>query len=104
MNKGFKLGPRGGVAKKLAYKPQEPGYWFFGKCYNCGSEAFSFTRATRHICAEKELFTIFKPVTNGEKLFMGNSTTSFVEGKVGLMLTLGKELTLNKVLYVPNIC
>ena len=60
-------------------------------------------RATRHICFEKELFTTFKPVTNGEKLFMRNSTTSFVEGKVVLMLTTGKELTLNEVLYVPDI-
>ena len=40
VNKGSKLGPRGGVAKKLAYKPQELGYRFFGKCYNCGSEGF----------------------------------------------------------------
>ncbi|XP_028053736.1 probable receptor-like protein kinase At5g38990 [Camellia sinensis] len=32
-----KLGPRGGVAKKSAYKPPEPSNRFFGKCYNCGS-------------------------------------------------------------------
>ena len=40
VKKASKLGPRGGVAKKPAYKLQEPGYRFFGKCYNCGSEGF----------------------------------------------------------------
>ena len=36
---------------------------------------------------------------------MGNSATSIVEGKgkVVLKLTSGKELTLNEVLYVPDI-
>ncbi|XP_028053846.1 uncharacterized protein LOC114258157 [Camellia sinensis] len=40
-----------------------------------------------------------------EKLFMGNSTTSTVEGKgnVVLKITSGKELTLNDVLYVSDI-
>ena len=63
------------------------------------------TGATRHICSEQKLFTTIEPVTNGEKLFMGNSTTSIVEGKgkVVLKLTSGKELTLNEVLYVPDI-
>ena len=68
------------------------------------AKGFIFTRATRHICSEKELFTTFEPVTNGEKLFMRNSTTLFIEGKVVLKLTSGKELTLNEVLYVLDIC
>ena len=36
---------------------------------------------------------------------MGNSTTSKIEGigKLILKMTLGKELTLNDVLHVPNI-
>ena len=41
----------------------------------------------------------------GEKLFMGNFITSAIEGqgKVILKMTSGKELTLNNVLYVPEI-
>ncbi|KAL7233487.1 hypothetical protein ACSBR1_017164 [Camellia fascicularis] len=51
------------------------------------------------------MFTTFEPVSNGEKLFMGNSATSTVEGKykVVLKMTLGKELILNDVLYVSDI-
>ncbi|KAL7245969.1 hypothetical protein ACSBR2_001158 [Camellia fascicularis] len=134
VNKSSKLGPRGGVAKKSAYKPQEPGYRFFGKCYNCGKEGHQAsdcrkqkqpyktkprahmadlqehshdeddmhlfavvsevnlvgsnprewwidTGATRHICSEQKLFTTFEPVTNDEKLFIGNSATSIAERK-----------------------
>ncbi|XP_028109984.1 uncharacterized protein LOC114308579 [Camellia sinensis] len=33
------------------------------------------TGATHRICAEKKTFTTFELVSNGEKLFMGNSTT-----------------------------
>ncbi|XP_073064121.1 uncharacterized protein [Primulina eburnea] len=42
---------------------------------------------------------------NGEKLFMGNSTTSEIngQGKIVLKMTSGKELTLNNMLYVPDI-
>ena len=63
------------------------------------------TGATRHICSVREMFTSFEPVTNGEKLFMGNSATSDIggQGKVILKMTSGKELTLNNVLYVPDI-
>ena len=40
-----------------------------------------------------------------ENLFMGNSTTSKVEGqgKIILKMTSGNEITLNDVLYVPDI-
>ncbi|KAA0066206.1 pol polyprotein [Cucumis melo var. makuwa] len=63
------------------------------------------TGATRHICANKNMFTSYMSVSNGEKLFMGNSSTSKVEGqgKVILKMTSGKELTLNNVLHVPDI-
>ncbi|KAK9052408.1 hypothetical protein SSX86_029037 [Deinandra increscens subsp. villosa] len=63
------------------------------------------TGATRHVCADKNLFNTFKEVTNGEKLFMGNSATAEVkgEGNVILKMTSGKELTLTNVLYVPEI-
>ena len=40
-----------------------------------------------------------------EKMFMGNSTTSEIngQGKVVLKMTFGKELTVTNVLYVPEI-
>lgn len=40
-----------------------------------------------------------------EKLFMGNSSTSKVEGHGNMVMkmTSGKELTLNDVLHVPDI-
>ncbi|XP_028063484.1 uncharacterized protein LOC114266763 [Camellia sinensis] len=64
------------------------------------------TGVTRHICADKKMFTTYKVVESGEQLFMGNSSTATVEGqgKVVLKMTSGKELTLNNVLYMLNIC
>ena len=63
------------------------------------------TGATRHVCSNKEWFRNFKVVDNGDKLFMGNSATSEIQGvgTVVLKMTSGKELTLNAVLYVPEI-
>lgn len=62
------------------------------------------TSATRHICANKTMFSSYQAV-DGEELFMGSSSTSKVEGlgKVVLKMTSGKELTLNDVLHVPDI-
>ncbi|KAH9671079.1 hypothetical protein KPL70_017207 [Citrus sinensis] len=42
-------------------------------------EWWNDTGATRHVCSEKWLFTSFEAVSNGEKLFMGNSATSEIE-------------------------
>ena len=63
------------------------------------------TGSTRHVCSDKGLFTSFEAVSNREKLLMRNSDTSEIEGqgKVILKMTSGKELTLNDVLYVPEI-
>ena len=63
------------------------------------------TSATRHVCSDKKMFSTFEPIETGEKLFMGNSTTSEIkgQGKVMLKMTYGKELTLTNVLYVPEI-
>ena len=63
------------------------------------------TGATRHICADKKIFTSYSIVDNGEQLFMGNSSNSKVDGqgKIVLKMTSGKELTLNNVLHVPDI-
>ncbi|RVW83338.1 Retrovirus-related Pol polyprotein from transposon TNT 1-94 [Vitis vinifera] len=63
------------------------------------------TGATRHICSNKWMFSTYKLVEQNEELFMGNSSSSKVEGrgKVILKMTSGKELTLNDVLHMPDI-
>ena len=63
------------------------------------------TGATSHVCFDKKLFSIFEPIENGEKVFMGNSAISEIKGqrKVILKMTFGKELTLTNVLYGPKI-
>ena len=61
--------------------------------------------ATRHICSNKKMFSSYEAINDGEQLFMGNSSTSKVEGKgkVILKMTSEKELTLNDVLHVLEI-
>ncbi|PHT55139.1 hypothetical protein CQW23_03625 [Capsicum baccatum] len=61
--------------------------------------------ATRHVCANKELFSSFAPAQVEEMIYMANSATAKVEGtgKVGLKMTSGKVFTLNNVLYVPDL-
>ena len=63
------------------------------------------TRATRHVCSEKKMFSTYNPVGNRRKIFMGNSSTSKSEGigKVVLKMTTGKFLTLKDVLHVLEI-
>ena len=63
------------------------------------------TGATRHICSGKKMLSSYEAINDGEQLFMGNSSTSKVEGKgkVILKMTSRKELTFNDVLHVPKI-
>ena len=63
------------------------------------------TGATRHICGDKNLFSEYKHMDDGEKLYMGNSSASNVEGKGNVLLkfTYGKVVTLTDVLHVPEI-
>ena len=63
------------------------------------------TGATLHVCSDKNMFTSFELVNSGEKLFMVNSAMSKIQGqgKVILKMTSRKNLTLNNVLYVPEI-
>ncbi|KAK9033709.1 hypothetical protein V6N11_049894 [Hibiscus sabdariffa] len=63
------------------------------------------TGATRHICSDENSFAELIPSDDGEKLYMGNATTSKIKGKgtVILKMTSGKELKLQNVLYVPDI-
>ena len=39
------------------------------------------TRAIRHICSNKKMFSSYEIINDGEQLCMGNSSTSKVEGK-----------------------
>ena len=62
--------------------------------------------ATRHICANKDVYSSYKPVGDGEEhVYLGDSRTAQVlgKGKVVLKLTSGKTLALNDVLHVPSI-
>ena len=63
------------------------------------------TGVTRHVYSDKKMFSSYHNIDNGEQLFMGNSSSSKVkgQGKVVLKMILGKELTLNDVLHVPEI-
>ncbi|KAG8503154.1 hypothetical protein CXB51_000964 [Gossypium anomalum] len=68
-----------------------------GWCFDIG--------ATRHICCNKDSFSELVSCDKGDKLYMGNATTSKVKGKgtAVLKMTFGKELKLQNVMYVPNI-
>ncbi|PHT98486.1 hypothetical protein BC332_32565 [Capsicum chinense] len=61
--------------------------------------------ATRHVCANKELFLSFAPAQVEELIYMANSSTAKVEGtgKVDLKMTSEKVLTLNNVLYILEL-
>ena len=63
------------------------------------------TSASRHFCANKELFNDFEESTDGECVYIGNPTTAVVmdKGKVFLKLTSEKTLSLNNVLYDPSL-
>lgn len=61
--------------------------------------------ATRHVCANNELFSSFAQAQVEEMIYMANSATAKVEGtgKICLKMTSRKVLTLNNVLYVPEL-
>ncbi|GJT59569.1 pol polyprotein [Tanacetum coccineum] len=61
------------------------------------------TRATCHVCTDKSMFHSFKPINNGQKLYMGNSATADIkgEGDFVLKMTSEKELKLTNVLREP---
>uniref|UniRef100_A0A1U7WPX0 Uncharacterized protein LOC104226104 n=1 Tax=Nicotiana sylvestris TaxID=4096 RepID=A0A1U7WPX0_NICSY len=59
--------------------------------------------ATRHVCAVR--FSTYVSAGPEETLSMGNVATAKIEGygKIFLKMTSGKVMTLNNVLYVPEI-
>ncbi|XP_059669320.1 uncharacterized protein LOC132314474 [Cornus florida] len=61
--------------------------------------------ATRHVRSEKRMFITYEVIDHGEQLYMGNSLLLQRlkgQGKIKLLMTSGKELTLNNVLLVPH--
>ena len=63
--------------------------------------------ATRHICINKNSFISYNDMEEGEeRIYVGNSkrVAAFGKGKVNLKLTARKILSLNDVLYVPEMC
>ncbi|XP_021757936.1 uncharacterized protein LOC110722971 [Chenopodium quinoa] len=63
------------------------------------------TGASRHFCANKDLFVGMEEAKEDKQVYMGNSSSSEVlgKGKVVLKLTSGKTLALHNVLYVPSL-
>jgi len=62
--------------------------------------------ATRYICANRNVFTSYTSVGDGEEqVYFGNSRTTHVLGKEKVLLnvTYGKTLALSDVLHVPSI-
>ena len=62
--------------------------------------------ATKHICANRNAFSFYSSVGDGEEqVYLGDSRTTSVvgKGKVLLKLTSGKTLALSDVLHVPSI-
>ncbi|XP_019231786.1 PREDICTED: uncharacterized protein LOC109212591 [Nicotiana attenuata] len=61
--------------------------------------------ATRHVCANKELFTSYAPAGPNGTVFMVNSATAKIEGtdKIALKMTSRKIVTLKDVLHVPEM-
>ncbi|PHT98669.1 hypothetical protein BC332_32403 [Capsicum chinense] len=81
---------RGTLERNLVGNPRE---WWMDSC------------TTRHVCANKELFSTFAPVQVEEKIYMANSATAKVEGigKMCLKMTSDKVLTHNNNPYVPEL-
>ena len=67
-------------------------------------EQFLDSGVTRHIFSTKEAFSTYTSTKINKNLIMGNTTTRIARnGKVMLIMTSDKVLTLNNVLHVPPI-
>ena len=64
------------------------------------------SRATKHMCANKSMFTSYTTMGDGEEqVYLGDSRTTPVQGKGKVLLKLksGRTLALNDVLRAPSI-
>ncbi|PHU20670.1 Serine carboxypeptidase-like 17 [Capsicum chinense] len=79
----------------------------FSECNLAGNprEWWMDSGSTRHVCANKELFSSFALAQVEEIIYMASSATAKVEGtgKICLKMTSRKVLTLNNVLYVLDL-
>ncbi|PHU09897.1 Glyceraldehyde-3-phosphate dehydrogenase, cytosolic [Capsicum chinense] len=79
----------------------------FSECNLTGNprEWWMDSGATRHVCANKELFSSFALAQVEEMIYMANSATAKIEGtgKICLKMTSGKVLTFNNVLNPEEI-
>ena len=51
-----------------------PKEWWIGTC------------ATRYVCSDKKMFSTFEPIENGEKVYIGNFSTSEIKCKIPTLL------------------
>ncbi|WZZ26370.1 hypothetical protein YC2023_009771 [Brassica napus] len=63
------------------------------------------TGATTHICTDRAMFSTYQKSETHEKLRMGNTAVSKIEGRgnVILKMTSGREVTLTNVKHVPDM-
>ncbi|CAL9248066.1 unnamed protein product, partial [Arabidopsis halleri] len=63
------------------------------------------TGATTHICVDKDMFCSYQKCKSEERLLMGNTGSSKIEGygKVVLKMTSEREITLQNVKHVPDM-
>lgn len=63
------------------------------------------SRASRHVCKDRQFFKTFQELKDGPILYMGNDSTVRAKGMghVQLLLTSGNKLTLTDVVYVPEV-
>ena len=63
------------------------------------------TGATTHICCDRNLFSTYEKVDDGERLYMENAIASTIEGKGNMIIkfTSEKEMTLLNVLHILKI-
>lgn len=68
-------------------------------------EWWNDTSVICHMCSDRSLFTSFELIEKGEKLLIGKFATFDIQGKGKVILHMisGKTLTLNNILYVPEI-
>ncbi|CAM8974714.1 unnamed protein product [Rhodiola kirilowii] len=61
--------------------------------------------ATTHVCKDKEMFMSFATTSEGRVLQMGDESTAPILGigQVEIEFSLGKNIILVNILYVPNI-
>lgn len=78
------------------------------KCYSLwnATKLWVATEVTRHICANHSIFSTYMTMDHDGQLYMRKSSSFKVEEhrKIKLKSASGKEITLNDILNLPEIC